>query len=30
MKKFFLYACVAAMLAACAPKNEKMNANYAI
>ena len=25
MKKFFLYACVAAMLAACAPKNEKMN-----
>ena len=25
MKKFFLYACVAAMLAACAQKNEKMN-----
>ena len=24
MKKFFVFACVAAMLAACAPQNEKM------
>ena len=24
MKKFFLFACAAVMLVACAPKNEKM------